>query len=1720
MKKAKIFKGIMASVLGVSMLISPFLYPDKTSAATAKTVDIVTGYDTTLIKSNDSKWYGAGDNSYYQFAANERTYIKYFTPSGLDNPRDISIGQNVTLAATNDGHVMAWGESLGSYRLGIPSYKNVTVPTIVDGISDVVEVAAGAQFSLALKSDGTVWIWGEIGYDTPVSMPTQVKGISNIKHITAGYKTAYAIDQDNNLWAWGNNNFGQIGDGNIGPNVSLPVKVMTNVKKVVSTDMTTLALKFDGTAWGWGRTHHGSTGYGNAKVGGTAIDKTYTPQKYGTLNDGYDAQINDVVDIALGNEASIILRSDGSVWGAGTNSLGELGLPNTTSLNPRPFKINGLSSISKISMGSYHAIAVDTNGDTWGWGSSGRGQLGFDKAFNYQPVLLNTTNEQLKGPVIKPEGIDFNTFFVEITNPSYPLPLTLEYRLNEGKWITISSGDTIELKENGLLEAKVTDPNGQSKTSAYDVKGLVVKPATPGMKYLLTNNEMQVTLTSPKSGDTLKLEYRFNNGAWITVASGATVTFKENGFVEYRVTTDYNLSSEISKFVFNDIDTSIPASPTFTVKNESDRDGSVVVTINYPSDATIKEFKYKDNISWRTDVPSGGMYFNSETIIEARSKNKFGKTSAVSTYVIDYLQKENNNSTAYNKVYVAEVMKDRASFDEAKAAAALDPMDEHYRIDFKKRLDVLEEIINQKDPAYVQKLQLAKDAVTKAEQSLIQADLNSARTLVNALLGNDKLTLNTRLDNVQVLIDAEIAYAQQLGAATSATTKAEGTQSQADVDAARILVGSLRPVDRSSLSARLDIVQGNIDAEEAYDIQLKEAIAAVVRAETSLKQSDVDFARTLETSLRLVDELNVRARLNAVQAIIDGENNEETKATDAVVKAEQTKLQTDVDNARVLVLGLNAYAQPALLNRLDAVQNWIDAEKIYNQKFIQATEAVTLAESTKTQANVNAARTLVNELRETDKLSLNQRLNLIQIQIDSDSDYSKQVDDATAAVEKAEETKSQADLDAARDLVDKLKDKDQESLNERLDDLQEIVDNAYEQKLETATSAVVKAEKSLSQIDVTTARNLVKDLNNFDKALLGSRLDIVQDLIDTNQNYQDRLNEAKAAVAKAESTVTQSDLDDARELVNILIPDDQTDFHLRLDALQIKIDERDAYLNLLAEASNSVRIAELSKDQSDVDAARIQVNQLKAEDQSKLKLRLDSVQSIIDLHLNLQPAKEAVFEAEKTQVQADVDKAKELVEKLREGAWKSYLLSIVTDVQASITDVTKGSAAFDAAKTKLSEAETSKKQADLTKAKTAIDALPASNQKNALTERFTKVQAEVNLTKAVQNASLAVTRATSAKTLEAYNAALALVNPLPESSKSDLVTKLDALKVKIDNARSEDTEMLDAETLVEFAETSLLENDYEQAALAVSQLKTSSNKTKLNKRVIVLKNGLIKGNLVLSQFEVTAQTKNTNTLSWNKVDGATGYKLERMLNGVVIKTFTLTTQKSYKDVGLELNTEYTYRLTPKAGSILGESKQIIAPKFLVDLPAAPSLVEAFVDEDGILHVKGTGQGTPLYYVVQNEKGTQQTRAGIIDGEEKTYVFNSPGLYTVKIEAYNTASKVSSYSEVKSLTVTASMVEPPTPENAEYSVKVEGDYYVITASVANNVEGAAQKFTFEVRDPEDKRINYGTGKLVDDRILYSFKRNVNTTAPGTYTLTIKGKRGSTLGTPSTFNLQVQ
>lgn len=198
-------------------------------------------------------------------------------------------------------------------------------------------------------------------------------------------------------------------------------------------------------------------------------------------------------------------------------------------------------------------------------------------------------------------------------------------------------------------------------------------------------------------------------------------------------------------------------------------------------------------------------------------------------------------------------------------------------------------------------LETAKDAVELAESTQSQTDVDAAQLLVTALPdGTDKTALQERLDAVQEAID-------DLAEATAAVELAEGTESQTDLDAAQTLVTALPDgTDKTALQDRLDALQVVIDTN-----RLDEATAAVVNAEGTKLQADVDAAQALVTALKNGgDKTALQSRLDAIQVIID-----EAKSGQPVNNGPTPdKFKTDIIAEFITVTGTPTSATKATFN--------------------------------------------------------------------------------------------------------------------------------------------------------------------------------------------------------------------------------------------------------------------------------------------------------------------------------------------------------------------------------------------------------------------------------------------------------------------------------------------------------------------------------------------------------------------------------------------------------------------------------------------------------------------------------------------------------------------------------------------------------------------------------------------------------------------------------------
>ncbi len=139
--------------------------------------------------------------------------------------------------------LFTWGRNdIG--QLGINNVTNKSTPvTTFAGGTNWKQVGGGVQYCTAIKTDGTLWTWGQgtfgqLGTNTTTNKSTPVTtfaGGTNWKQVSGGGYHCAAIKTDGTLWTWGRGNFGQLGENNA-TSKSTPVTTFaggTNWKQVV-----------------------------------------------------------------------------------------------------------------------------------------------------------------------------------------------------------------------------------------------------------------------------------------------------------------------------------------------------------------------------------------------------------------------------------------------------------------------------------------------------------------------------------------------------------------------------------------------------------------------------------------------------------------------------------------------------------------------------------------------------------------------------------------------------------------------------------------------------------------------------------------------------------------------------------------------------------------------------------------------------------------------------------------------------------------------------------------------------------------------------------------------------------------------------------------------------------------------------------------------------------------------------------------------------------------------------------------------------------------------------------------------------------------------------------------------------------------------------------------------------------------------------------------------
>jgi len=227
---------------------------------------------TASIKTDGTLWCW-GYNIYGQLGDN--TVVNKSSPVQTvafgNNWKQVSCGVVNTASIKTDGTLWAWGYNLdGGLGDNTTTNKSSPVQTIAFG-NNWKQVSVSTRHMAAIKTDGTLWCWGlnsdgQLGDNTIVAKSSPVQTVTfgtNWKQVSSGASITTAIKTDGTLWVWGLGTSGRLGDNTISSKSS-PVQTIsygTNWKQVLYIQgKTNAAIKTDGTLWTWGDNFYGQIG--------------------------------------------------------------------------------------------------------------------------------------------------------------------------------------------------------------------------------------------------------------------------------------------------------------------------------------------------------------------------------------------------------------------------------------------------------------------------------------------------------------------------------------------------------------------------------------------------------------------------------------------------------------------------------------------------------------------------------------------------------------------------------------------------------------------------------------------------------------------------------------------------------------------------------------------------------------------------------------------------------------------------------------------------------------------------------------------------------------------------------------------------------------------------------------------------------------------------------------------------------------------------------------------------------------------------------------------------------------------------------------------------------------------------------------------------------------------------------------------------------------------
>lgn len=401
-----------------------------TVSAEDYTWKFVTAGDATThaIRSDGSLWgWGWNDKGQAANGVKERTATPTLTDAGMKWKKVVG-GKAYAFYLAEDGSLWAAGTADSGVQ-GTGDGVDHKILTRIGTDSDWADMACSRFWGysgFAIKTDGTLWSWGEntagqlgVGNMQTQVTPTQVGTDTDWKQVAAGCSSVLAVKTDGSLWGWGFNMQGEL-FGMTGTKYLEPVRLGsdTDWAQVTVIDYRVYGVKKDGTLWVWGDNSRNLLGLNSPTEDETTSEgnpvevvvpsQITEPTKLTTI----EGQVLAVSGCE--NTLSVATGTGGvidKIWMFGSNMDGALGDGNGKGNGNKdiPFAkepvhpaLKSSLAFAMMSSGQNYTLMLTDDGDIWGWGCNRGGQLGDETpndqlqvAYKLKPIVINCPQDEV-----------------------------------------------------------------------------------------------------------------------------------------------------------------------------------------------------------------------------------------------------------------------------------------------------------------------------------------------------------------------------------------------------------------------------------------------------------------------------------------------------------------------------------------------------------------------------------------------------------------------------------------------------------------------------------------------------------------------------------------------------------------------------------------------------------------------------------------------------------------------------------------------------------------------------------------------------------------------------------------------------------------------------------------------------------------------------------------------------------------------------------------------------------------------------------------------------------------------------------------------------------------------------------------------------------------------------------------------------------------------------